>query len=212
VILVPLDVPVDPDAPEARQWVVDELSKPEYQQAKPTPLDDLAQRILTWISDALDWLARAGQTDGAGPGPLGFLAVLIPVALLILIAFLIYGVPRLNRRSSVTGALFGEDESRDAAAMRRDAERAAAAGDYTLAIAELFRALARRMAERSLVTTSPGTTASGFARRAAEVFPDAATPLAEAARVFDDVRYLGRTGTREQWDAMAALEGRLRNA
>jgi len=30
---VPFDVPVDPDAPEARQWLADELSKPQYQAA-----------------------------------------------------------------------------------------------------------------------------------------------------------------------------------
>ena len=39
--------------------------------------------------------------------------------------------------------------------MRRAAERAAAAGDYTTAIAELFRALARGLAERTVVTTHP---------------------------------------------------------
>lgn len=211
MIILPFDVPVDPDAPTAHQWIVDELAKPEYQAAKPTLLDLIAQQIMSWLGDLLDWLSGAGQA-GAGGGSLGFLAILIPVAILIALAFLIYGLPRLNRRSKVTGALFGEDETRDSAAMRRDAERAAASGDYTLAIAELFRALARGLAERTLVTTSPGTTAGEFARRAGARFPDAASDLVAAANDFDGVRYLDRPGTEQQWDAMVALERRLRNA
>ncbi|CAN5431041.1 DUF4129 domain-containing protein [soil metagenome] len=209
---IPVDIPVDPDAPTARQWVIDELSKQPYQAAKPNLLDLIAQQIWKWFGDFIDFLTSAGQPTGAGPAPLWILAVLIPVLILAVPAFLIYGVPRLNRHSKVTGALFGVDDGRDAAAMRRDAERAATGGDYTTAIAELFRALARGLAERTLVTTHPGTTASEFSRRAATVFPDASDALGIAARDFDAVRYLDRTGTLEQWDAMVALERRLRTA
>jgi hypothetical protein len=209
---IPVDVPVDPDAPQARDWVLDELSKQPYQAAKPTLLDQIAQQILRWFGDLIDWLTSNASQGGGGAGSLGFLAILIPVAILVVLAFLIYGVPRLNRRSRVTGALFGEDEQRDAAAMRRDAERAAAAGDFTAAITELFRSLARGLAERTLVTTHPGTTAGEFARRAGTVFPDARDALTTAALDFDRVRYLDQVGTREQWDAMVALEARLRTA
>jgi hypothetical protein len=212
VILLPFDVPVDPDAPQARDWVLDELSKQPYQAAKPTLLDLIAQQILGWFGDIIDWLTSSGDQSEGGAGSLGFLAILIPVAILVVLAFLIYGVPRLNRRSKVTGALFGDDEQRDAAAMRRAAERAAASGDFTTAVTELFRALARGLAERTLVTTHPGTTAGEFARRASGVFPEAREPLASAALDFDAVRYLDHDGTREQWDAMVALERRLRLA
>ncbi|HTL41210.1 MAG TPA: DUF4129 domain-containing protein [Pseudolysinimonas sp.] len=212
MIVLPAGIPVDPDAPEAHRWIVDELSKPEYQAAKPTALDLVAQQIMNFIGDLLDWLSRAGGTGSGGPGSLGFLAVLIPVAILVVLAFLIYGLPRINRRSTVTGTLFGEDETRDSATMRRDAEHAAAAGDYTLAVAELFRSIARRLAERTLVSSYPGTTAGDFARRAGEVLPGSAAELVRAARDFDAVRYLGRAGTREQWDAMVALESRVRSA
>lgn len=214
MILVPswvFDVPVDPDAPDARDWVLDELSKPEYQAAKPTFIDLIAQQIAKWFGDLFDWLSSSGQ-GSSGVGAPVWLALLIPVVILVVIAFLIYGLPRINRRSKVTGALFGEDDIRDAAAMRASAERAASAGDYTTAIAELFRALARGLAERTLVTTHPGTTAGEFARRAATVFPDSRAALITAATDFDGVRYLDRTGTREQWDAMVALEKSVRGA
>lgn len=206
------DIPVDPDAPEARDWLLDELSKTPYQAAKPTLIDQIGQQILQWFGDLLAWLSGTGQAGaGAGAAPL-WLALLIPLAIIGVIAFLVYGVPRLNRRSRVTGALFGEDDARDAAAMRRDAERAAAAGDYASAIAELFRALARGLAERTLVTTSPGTTATEFARRAGSVFPASASELTSSAGDFDGVRYLGHPGSREQWDRMVALERSLRSA
>ncbi len=209
---LPSDVPVDPDAPEAREWLLDELSKQPYQEAKPTFIDLLAQQILNWFQDVLDWLGGATAGGPRTDVPVWLLAVLIPVAIILVLAFLIYGLPRLNRRSSVTGALFGDDDIRDAVSLRRAAERAAAAGDYSTAIAELFRSIARGLGERTLVSMFPGTTAREFARRAAVTFPEDADALATAALDFDGVRYLDRPGTVEQWDAMVALERRLRTA
>jgi hypothetical protein len=211
-LALPFDVPVDPDAPEAREWLLDELSKQPYQAAKPTFIDLLAQQLLNWFADLLDWLSGASAGGPRTDVPLWLLAVLIPVVVILVLAFLIYGLPRLNRRSSVTGALFGEDDARDAVSLRRAAERAAAAGDYSTAIAELFRSIARGLAERTLVSTFPGTTAREFARRASVAFPGESEPLATAALDFDGVRYLDQPGTAEQWDAMVALERRLRSA
>jgi hypothetical protein len=210
--LFPFDVPVDPDAPDARDWLLDELSKQPYQAAQPSFIDRLAQQILQWFGDVIDWLFGNGAAGPQTDAPLWILAILIPVAVILVVAFLLYGLPRLNRRSAVTGALFGDDDARDAVSMRRAAERAAAAGDYTTAIAELFRAIARGLAERTLVATFPGTTAREFSRRASIVFPADADPLTSAALDFDGVRYLDRVGTPEQWNAMVALERRLRTA
>jgi hypothetical protein len=208
----PFDVPVDPDAPEAHDWLADELSKQPYQAAQPTFLDRLAQQVLEWLGDLIDWLTGNGAAGPQTDVPVWLIAVLLPIVVILVIAFLLYGLPRLNRRSSVTGALFGDDDARDAASMRRAAERAAAAGDYTTAIAELFRALARGLAERTLVATFPGTTAREFARRAAVVFPAESEQLTASALDFDAVRYLDRVGTPEQWTAMVALEQKLRSA
>jgi len=48
--MLPWDVPVDPEPPEARQWLVDGLSKPQYQAAKPTLFDQIAKAISDWFS------------------------------------------------------------------------------------------------------------------------------------------------------------------
>ncbi|MEP6842471.1 MAG: DUF4129 domain-containing protein [Pseudolysinimonas sp.] len=206
---LPTDVPVDPDGPEARRWLLDELAKPAYQSAQPSWFDQLVKQIEDWINSLINGLGSV-QIPGVG-NLLGIVAVAIVVVLLV-VAFLVFGLPRLSRRSSAGGALFAEHDARDAATMRRDAERAAASGDYTEAVAELFRALARGLDERTLVSTFPGSTASDLATRAGRVFPDAASRLDEAAASFDGVRYFGATGTRAQWEQLAALERELRTA
>ncbi|WP_233255520.1 DUF4129 domain-containing protein [Naasia lichenicola] len=131
---------------------------------------------------------------------------------IIVAAFFIFGRPRLSRRSGVAAELFGEDDARGSAELRRSAEQAAAAGDFTLALEELYRAIARGLAERTIVEVSPGTTARGFARRAGIAFPAEAARLASSAEDFDDVRYLGRTGTREQYERLLDLDRTLSTA
>lgn len=205
MIRLPLDVPVDPDGDLARGWLLDELTKAPYQAAKPTWFDERIREFTDWLQSL-----RIPEGDGGGGAPLLTLILVVVVVAILGIAFIVFGLPRLNRRSQVTGSLFGDDDARDSAAMRRDAERAAASGDYTTAIAELFRALARGLAERTLVDTFPGTTAHDFARRAGTVFPDAAAALGRSAVAFDAVRYLGVQGTVAQWDDLVALERRLR--
>ena len=206
---VPIDVPVDPDAPEAQRWLIEELAKSPYQSAKPSPFDQLVKQIADWINSLIDGL---GSVQIPGAGNVLNLIILLGVIAVLVVAFLIFGLPRLNRRAAATGELFGEDDVRDAASLRRDAERAAATGDYTTAIEELFRALARALDERTLVTFFPGSTARDVAVRAGAVFPDAADRLLESARGFDGVRYLNATGTVEQWQRLGELERELRTA
>ncbi len=202
---IAMDVPVDPDRDQGQQWILEELSKPEYAAAKPTWWDQLSKAF--W-----DWLNSLTVDDSFGiQAPL--VAVLFIVVIgVIVAAFFIFGKPRINRRSALIGSLFGLDEERDAESLRRAASAAAAAKDWTLAIEELFRSLARSLAERVLVSTDPGTTAHGFAQRAGNVFPDYLQRLSASATVFDDVRYLGADGTEADYDTLTALERDLRTA
>lgn len=196
--------PVEPDSDEAREWLINELAKPPYQAAKPTLFDQIAKAIQ-------DWLESLTIGDAQGPPALGIGILLVVVAVAIVVAILIFGIPRLNRRSKVAGTLFGEDDARSAENMRRDAEAAAAQGDYSTAIAEMFRSIARGLAERTIVSTLPGTTALGFARNTGSMFPSHSDRITVAAQSFDDVRYLGREGTAGQYEQVAALERELRS-
>lgn len=197
------DIPVDPDAAEARRWIIAELSKPAYQAAQPTWFDRVSSAV--W-----NWLTSLHFGDGGSSWPIMLIAV-VAVAAAVIAAFLIFGVPRRNRRSVLSGTLFGEEDDRSADAIRASASAAASRGDWTLAIEELFRAIARGLTERTIVTTSPGTTARDFAAKAGMPFPELATRLAAAARDFDGVRYLGRSGSEDAYLSLVELERALRS-
>jgi hypothetical protein len=200
---VRFDVPVDPDSGQAQRWVIQELSKPEYRAAQPTWFDRASKAFWDWLQSL--------KIDG-GPGvqaPILIVALIVVIAAVVA-AFFIFGAPRLNRRSAMSGTLFGDDDARDATAMRRSAEEAAARSDWVLAIEEIFRSIARGLAERTLVTVSPGTTARDFAVRAGVVLPGYSERLSAAASAFDDVRYLSGEGTEAAYRDAARLELDLR--
>lgn len=197
--------PLDPTAPEAKDLVLRELAKPEYAAARPTWFDQLASGF--W-----DWLTSLQIVGDGGPPGLGIAIIVVIVVAGLVVAFLVFGLPRINRRSTVSAELFGQTDDRDAAGLRAAAGAAASRGDYVLAIEEMFRAIARGLAERTLVPVTPGTTARAFAASAGRVFDAHAAGLADAAAAFDDVRYLGGAGRREAYDAMVDLDRDLRAA
>lgn len=199
------DVPVVPDQPEGQDWVIQELSKPQYQAARPTLFDQIVNAILDWLLGF-----RIGGIEG--PPALGILVVILLVAAAVVAAVLIFGLPRLNRKSAVSGALFGEDDQRTAAQLRDVAARAAAAGDWATAITELFRSIAKNLAEREMLVSFPGTTAREFGVRGGDLFPAHADALTAAAAAFDSVRYLGGTGSRDEYEQVDRLERSLRTA
>jgi len=193
------ETPLDPDAPEARRWLEDELAKSEYQSAQPNAFDLAMQAIRDWIVSLFE-----GATGI--PGPLLTLVLVVAVALVVIVGLLVFGLPRLSRRQRAAVPLFDDDDRRDLQTLRRAAAAAAAAGDWPLAIEERFRALVRGIVERDLIRVHPGTTARGVADAATEPFPGHAAALRAAAADFDAVRYLGRAGTPERYEALTELE------
>jgi hypothetical protein len=199
------DVPVDPSAPDARQWLIDELSKPQYTEAKPTLLDRAASAFGDWLASLV--VPSGGNLGGLLPA----LAVVILIALIVA-AFIVFGRPRRNRQAATRiDALFGSDDRRTSTQLRASAAAAASAGDYLTAIEEMYRSIARRQAERTVVRVSPGTTARDFALRAGLTYPAAASRLDSAAQVFDSVRYLGGRATAAGYEQLALLEAELRD-
>jgi hypothetical protein len=191
--------PLDPDAPEARRWLEDELAKPEYQNAQPNAFDLAMQAIR-------DWFVSLFEGATGIPGPLLTLIVVVVIALAVIVGLLVFGLPRLRRRQRAAAALFDDADRRDLATLRKAAVAAAAAGDWSLAIEERYRALARGLVERDLIRVHPGTTARGVATAATHPFPGHEAALRSAADDFDAVRYLGRSGTRERYEVLTELE------
>ncbi|WP_312855117.1 DUF4129 domain-containing protein [Agromyces agglutinans] len=194
------DIPVEPDAPEARRWVLEELSRPEYREAEPTWFDRLAVAVRDWLADLL-----SGSGGLSGDVVLALVVVLVIAA--VVVGLLVFGVPRLRRRRRASATpLFDDGDTRTLAELRRAADAAAAAGRYDLAVEERFRAIVRALADRELLRPSPGTTAHGFARSATTAFPTFSDRLADAADAFDAVRYLGRAGTADEASRLASLD------
>jgi len=203
---VRFDIPVDPSSPQAQEWIRQELAKPEYQAAKPTWFDLASKAVSDWINSLLQ-----GPTGDAGPVLL--LVVVLVIAALIVAAFVVFGRPRVNRRSTLDRRLlFGADDARSAQELRRSAQEAASSGDWVTAIEEQFRAIAVGLDERTLVRVTPGTTATHFAATAAAVLPAEREQLTEAARTFEAVRYLDRPGTASAYQQLVALDQRLQQA
>lgn len=198
-------IPVDPDAPEARRWLREELAKAPYQAARPNWFDRFSK-------DFLDWIRSLTAPTGDGLGSWTPVILTLVAVGVIVAAFLIFGLPRINRRSRLPAELFGKDDRRSAEDMRRAAETAASVRDWSLATEELFRAMARGLVERTVLVVTPGTTAHAFAARAAAAFPAEHDRLAAAATAFDGVRYLGVAGTERDYRAMSSLESGLRGA
>jgi hypothetical protein len=197
--------PLDPDAPEARRWLEDELTGPEYQAAKPSPFDIAMQAIRDWFISLFE-----GATGL--PGPVLTLLLVLLVVTLVVVGLLVFGLPRLRRRRRGAVPLFDDRDVRDLETLRRAATAAASAGDWPLAIEERFRAVVRGLVEREVVTVHPGTTARGFADAAARSFPDLAADLRDAASGFDGVRYLGGAGSPEEYARVTELERRVADA
>ncbi|WP_254431289.1 DUF4129 domain-containing protein [Agromyces sp. Marseille-P2726] len=203
MVLTPrIEIPLDPDAPEARRWLEEELAKPEYQNAKPSAFD-LAMLAVR------DWIASLFEGAVGLPTPVLWLLGVLLVVVLVVVGLLVFGVPRLRRRRPAPAPLFDDGDLRDLTTLRRAAAAAAASGDWPLAIEERFRALVRGMVERDLVRVHPGSTAHGIADAAARRFPGEAEGLRAAAVDFDAVRYLGRAGSSEAYARVTELEQRL---
>jgi hypothetical protein len=192
-------VPVHPDRGTARDWAVQELSRREYQEAQP----GLGERLLTWLWEQINQL----QLGGGAP----------PVPALILIGVLIGAVVTYAVRRS--GGLHGTARRKAAAVLperqttaadhRAAAQRHEDAQEWDLAVVERFRAVARELEERALLTRQPGRTALEVARDGGAARPDLASELIAAAHFFDDVSYGHLSVSESAVEALRTLDNRL---
>jgi hypothetical protein len=194
--------PVLPGRDEARRWAEEELAKPEYRDAAPGWLDSV------W-ADILDWLR---SLDG-GSGPDSTVAApWIGVAIAVLIgAAVILARPRLNAKAKRTGDVFDADATVSADAYRGRAAAAAAAGNWSSAVVDCFRALVRTAEDRALFDARPGRTADEVAHELATPFPSEAGRLTQAARTFDGIRYGNESAGQTDYAAVHELDAVLQS-
>lgn len=185
--------PLIPDGDQAREWAQRELADPAYELAQPTWFDRAAQTVRDAIASLF--------SPSVPPEWAAVLALIVGglVIGLVIVALVAWGVPRGSRAGRTGGTvLFGDVEDRTAAGLRSAAAAAQRREDWDQAVVLRFRAAARGVDERGILDLTPGTTAGQFATAAEAHLPGSARGrIRAAAGVFDDVRYLGRTGTPE---------------
>ncbi|WP_312179500.1 DUF4129 domain-containing protein [Arthrobacter sp.] len=175
------EVPVTPGADEARGWLENELSRSEYQDAKPGLAERLLGTVLEWLGDVLSSIQGVGSATGVLLLGLGAVLVLALAVLVIR--------PRLNARRQRPGLFEETAPELEASGHRRLAEKAAADGDWDTALAERLRAILRTAEERVILEPRPGRTAHEAGSALSSVFPSAANDILWLGRRFDEVRY-----------------------
>lgn len=201
--MTPLGVPVEPDAATARRWVLEELADPAYSRD-----ESLLDRFIAWVTEQLQGL------EGVGLPPLGALAVVVGVAVVVVLLALWVAGPVRGRVATRrrARAVLAADDRRSADDVRAAADAAAAAGDWSTAVAERFRAVVRGLEERGVLDERPGRTAHEAAGLAARALPGVAAELAHGGDRFDDVVYGERAATADDDRRMRALDDAVRAA
>ena len=177
-----------------------ELSKVIYHH-QPSLSERVVHILLTWLAR----LFRAAQ--GLPGGWWGFVALVVLAAILVTVVLARIGpMAREQRRRAGPGAVARARTGRD---HRDAAARLADAGDYAGAICERVRAIAADLDERGILVPRIGRTADEFAAEAGRALPPHAAGLLDAARLFDEVRYGQRPGTRPGYEQVADLDTRI---
>jgi hypothetical protein len=186
------------DRDDAREAARDELSRPEYDAARPP----LWQRLLgRAVRELVKLLARA-----AGGVPGGRVGVVLLVLLLVGIAALVVVRLRPSLRQARGEALFGGELELSAAQHRERADAAAAEGRYDEAVRERLRAVVRELEARGVLDRRPGRTAGEVARDGGAAVPAVADDLRRATTTFDEVWYGGRTADAGAYRTMVEVD------
>jgi hypothetical protein len=175
-----------------------ELSKQMYHHGFSLP---------GWIDHVLSDLLN-GAAGAVGHTGLIVLAAVLAVAIVVVMS-LIGPVARTRSRGRSPLLAASRLSARD---HRQQAERLAAAGDYTAAVIESVRAIAADLEERGVLPPRVGRTAHEFAAEAGRALPEHAASLAAAARLFDDVRYGDQAGTLAGYQQVRDLDAAVQAA
>lgn len=201
MILLPLELPVDPSPDEAREWLREELLKSSYGH--------------NWLEEFGRWWRDwfTGQDLPVADAAVGW-GVIVGV-LALLVAGVAWWAWRARVTTKAKADVFDDlpPEERMTAPEYRDlAARLLASGDFDGAAMAAFRALAVDLVRRTVLGDQPGRTAQEIARGVVDAFPAEAGALHDAARTFDVAAYGVAPSprvTQEQAAAVMALDQRV---
>ena len=189
---------LSPTPPQAWTWLRQELHGSDYQSSW---LDSAGR----WISEQLSKLLEgAGSLSAISP----VITALIAVIVIVLLAWIL---PRVRREPSVaaTAGAVLDDATLTPRIYRDQAARALREGRFDDAVLDGYRAIAKDMSDRGVLDDAPGRTAHEVSLALASPFPDLAGRLAQAADLFDSVRYGHRRANADQAGRISQLDAEL---
>jgi hypothetical protein len=181
------------------------LARAELSKAIYHPREPLTRRILGVI---MRWLTGLFNTGNSVPGGWWALVALAAIAVIV-VAVIMTRIGPVARRHRRADAQVPGIRVVTASDHRSRAARLASAGDYSAAILECVRAIARQLEERGILAPRAGLTADEIADEAGQALPGDADALRDAARLFDDVCYGQRQGTSDGYRRLRALDARI---
>ena len=188
------EIPLTPDQGEARDWLLEELSKGVY--------GEISGPIVGFVSDLIDGFFHLLSWRGEGTPPISLiLTILAIIAIAALIVVLILHPIRLAKRRS--RSVFEEETSTPQ--VRASFDEAVASQDWNLAYVWAYRLMVLGLDDHDVVSSTPGLTAREAADAATRVAPGLAPQLSTYAETFDKVRYGHSTITREEVDALRSF-------
>ena len=193
-----------PSREEARDAARDELSRPDYEQARGPLVLRLVGRAVRELGELL------GRAAAEVPG--GRLGVVLLLLLLGLLVGVVVTRLRPSLRSGRVPALFGPQAELSAEEHRRLAEGEAAAGRWAEAVRERLRAVVRELEARGVLDPRPGRTAGEVARDAGAAVPAVAADLRRAATAFEEVWYGGKPADASSYAVVVAVDDAVRGA
>lgn len=186
-----MNIPVVPDDDEARRWAEEELSKSVYSSDGESLLIKLIRAISEFFSRA--------ESNTQVPVDVAAIVIVSVLAVAAAVAFIVLGPVRRRRRSrTVPQAVLGDD-TRSAAELREAALNCAAAGQWSLAVMNQFRAVTRSLIERAIIDDRPGQTAHEVVLIAGPKLPPCQVTLQQAGRLFDRVCYGEVSATQDEF-------------
>lgn len=197
------EVPVLPDAEEARRLAEAELAKSDYDYST-----GFIYRALQRISN---FLAETFSGMHAGPITSPWLILLLIVAIVV-VTLVFFSRVRVTARSpqerTPSAVLFADDA--DSAELMKRAQAYLRQSEYTSAFLDLYRATIRHADERALIHDRPGLTAQEAASQVADLGSQYCRQFPRQANIFDAASYGDLVVSQQQVEALLRLDSLVR--